>query len=84
MSSALFYVVNLSSGEYVTTNQYNRASIGYNNMTPSRFGGNTEPKSWCVSPPSNKELVFLARYLALPIQALDPVVISPGYAYDPE
>ncbi|MCI4437237.1 MAG: hypothetical protein JHC33_10570 [Ignisphaera sp.] len=92
MSSAIFQLLNMSTGTLVTVQEYNRATFNFmdqiNNspvINPYRPSISEDAtKSWYVSPPSDTDITRLALYLNIPMKALDIVIAHQGYAYDPE
>jgi hypothetical protein len=100
MSSAMFQILNLSTGEHITVHEYNRATINFTEyghdlgdneysslriMRPERhIQWEDAIKSWYVSPPSDIDISRIALYLNVPINALDVVMTCNGYAYDAE
>jgi hypothetical protein len=89
MSSAIFKVLNLSTGEYITVKEYNRALIRdyitiHESVQIYHTDFSNSSKSWYVSPPSNTDLIKIATYLNIPFRALDTITVHAGYAYDAE
>ena len=98
MSSAMFQILNMSTGEHITVDEYNRATINFTEYDHdlgdceyTRISVTGRPtlsgdaiKSWYVSPPSDIDISRIALYLNVPINALDVVMTCNGYVYDAE
>ena len=72
MAGYIFNVLNLSTGELITDNIRNRATI-YRFKKSSEFYINSPVAQWYISPPDKPTLIDIASYLHLPLGALEVV-----------
>lgn len=93
MSGAIFKILNLSTGEFITNYQYNMALVNFkptSSETETYFTrmvditNSSIDKRWHVSPPSATDIERIALYLNLPKNALEMYTVCEGYVYDAE